>query len=217
MNKEIIQQRFDELKTQYDKLPFIRDEYQNYARAGAWQKWATSALHLIKVVFTENSPHYQQFVPVFEKASHYAGEKSLLALRGIFDSAKEDFEGGYVFNLESRVSGEVLGNFVVMAKEALNGGHKNVAAVLACAALEDTLKRFAGANGLNVTDKPMNEVINALKSQGLVSGPQKSLLDSFPKIRIAALHAEWDNITEAAVGGVIGFVEHFLLSKFDNR
>jgi len=145
MNKEKIQQRFDELKNQYDNLHIVRDEYSAYTRAGEWQKWATSVQHLIKAVFTENSPHYQRFVAVFEKASHNANEQLLLALRGIFDSAKEDFEGDYVFNLESRVSGEVLGDFVVMAKEALDGGYKNVAAVLACAALEDTLKRFAGA------------------------------------------------------------------------
>ncbi len=219
MNKEKIQRRFDELKRQHSELllSLVRNKHAVYASAGKWQQWATSAQHLIKAVFTEKSTHYKNFAALYGKFSETTSESKLLALGGIFDSAKEDYEGGYVFDLESSISGAVLGDFVVMAKEALHSGHKNVAAVLACAALEDTLKRFARSNGLDVTGKQMNEVINALKSKGLVRGAQKPLLDSFPKIRNAALHADWDNISESGVGSVIGFVEHFLLSNFDNH
>ena len=62
--------------------------------------------------------------------------------------------------------------------------------------------------------KVMQEVINALKAKGLVSGPQKSLLDSMPKVRDAAMHADWQRITSEDVGSVIGFVEQFLLKEF---
>lgn len=60
----------------------------------------------------------------------------------------------------------------------------------------------------------MQEVINALKAKGLVSGPQKSLLDSIPKVRNAAMHADWQKITPQDVGSVIGYVEQFLLTHF---
>ena len=136
------------------------------------------------------------------------------SLKGYFESAKEDFEGGYVFNVEIRVSGEVFGDFVVMAKQALSEGNKDVAAVLAAAALEDALKRYASVNGLNVSGRTMAEVVNALKSKGLVSGAQKSLLETMPKFRNTAMHASWEKISEPEVSGVIGFVEQFLLSNF---
>ena len=89
-----------------------------------------------------------------------------------------------------------------------------MAAVLATAALEDSLKRYARANGLDTEEKTMTQVINALKSKGFVSGAQKSLLGAMPKIRNAALHAEWGKISEPEVNSVIGFVEQFLLSNF---
>ncbi|MBX3661202.1 MAG: hypothetical protein KF804_01995 [Burkholderiales bacterium] len=136
------------------------------------------------------------------------------SLGGVFRSAKEDFEGGYVFSVDLKVSGEVFGDFIVMAKQALLEGHKDVAAVLASAALEDALKRFAAANSLEVNDKSMQEVINALKSKGLVAGAQKSLLDAMPKLRDHAMHANWEKIDASAVSGILGFVEQFLLSKF---
>lgn len=60
----------------------------------------------------------------------------------------------------------------------------------------------------------MQEVINSLKAKGLVSGPQKSLLDSMPKVRNAAMHADWQKITPQDVGSVIGYVEQFLLTHF---
>jgi len=53
-----------------------------------------------------------------------------------------------------------------------------------------------------------------LKSKGLIGGAQKSLLDSMPKIRDYAMHANWNKITDADVSSVIGFVEQFLLSNF---
>ena len=109
----------------------------------------------------------------------------------IFRSAKEDFEGDYAFDAEIRISGEVFGDFIVLAKHALAEDHKDVAEVLVCAALEDALKRYAIANGLNVAGRSMTDVINALKSKELVSGAQKSLLGSIPQLRNYAMHANW--------------------------
>ena len=142
------------------------------------------------------------------------GQITLDSAKGIFHAAKEDYEGGYTFSLERAVSGEVFGDFVLLAKKSLDEGHKDVAAVLACAALEDALKRYALAEGLHVDDKDMQQVINALKANGLVSGAEKKLIDSMPKIRDWAMHANWDKITFASVGSVIGFVEQFLIEKF---
>ena len=60
----------------------------------------------------------------------------------------------------------------------------------------------------------MQEVVSALKSQGLVSGAQKTLLDTMPKIRDYAVHANWSKIQPEDVSSVIGFVEQFLITKF---
>ncbi len=207
--------RFSELAEQFGKLQFKPvggGMSGTKVPEGDWKRWATSAQSLIRAVYGEESPHYTNFVNAFSACAGY--DHSVLALRGIFLAAKDDFDGGYVFNVDLRVSGEVFGNFIVLAKQAMAEGHKDVAAVLASAALEDALKRFASANGISTDDAAMKEVVNALKSKGLVSGAQKTLLDSMPKIRNHALHADWDKLTEPEVSGVIGFVEQFLLTKF---
>ena len=205
-------QRFQELQKKSETLPFIEKHRVVRVPSGNWENWATSVQNLIKAVFGENSPHYVNFTKILDQCT---GDKSRInSLQGIFKSAKEDFEGGYVFNVDLTISGEVFGDFIVLAKQSLSEGYKDVAAVLASAALEDSLKRYALVNGLNVENKQMTEVINALKSKGLVSGAQKSLLDAMPKIRNYALHAEWEKVSEPDVNSIIGYVEQFLLSKF---
>ncbi len=217
MLNTIFQKRFTELKAQFEAMPFHSNAdgmSGTHVPSGVWQQWATSAQNLLLTVFGKESPHYANFVDAFQKSTGYA--HSVNVLKGIFPSAKDDFEGGYVFDVDLRVSGEVFGDFVAMAKHALSEGYKDVAAVLACAALEDTLKRFSAANGLDVGEKSMQEVVGALKSKGLVSGAQKSLLDTMPRIRDYAMHANWEKISAPDVSSVIGFVEQFLLSKFSH-
>jgi hypothetical protein len=195
-------------------MPFRSSEYGggDYVESGAWEQWATSAESLIGAVFGPSAPHTTNFKRAVGECN--GDGHRVRSLFGIFMAAKEDFDGGYVFNVDLRVSGEVFGDFVGLARQALAEGHKDVAAVLACAALEDALKRYAVANGLGVDDKTMQDVVNALKGAGLVAGAQKTLLDSMPKIRNYALHADWSKLSEPDVSSVIGFVEQFLLSKF---
>ena len=206
--------RFNELEVDFGKMPFVPLEgYKNtHVRDGFWRKWATSAQRLLTAAFGSTSPHVLNFNSLY--ASCQGQDYDVRALHAVFLSAKDDYEGGNVFNVDLRVSGEVFGDFVALARQALGEGHKDVAAVLACAALEDALKKYAQANGLDVTDKTMSDIINALKGAGLVAGAQKSLLDVMPKIRNSALHADWSKIGEPDVSSVIAFVEQFLLTKF---
>lgn len=208
-----LSKRFAELEAQMNSLRAGLDENDLRAyETSSWQQWATSAQHILRASFGETSPHYLNFAAGYAKC--HGWEHQVNALKGIFCAAKADYDGGYAFSLQARISGEIYGDFVALAKAALDEGAKDVAAVLACAALEDALKRFALMNGLEVSDKVMQGVVNALKSKGLVGGAQKTLLDAMPKIRDYAMHANWAKITSQDVGSVLGFVEQFLLAKF---
>jgi hypothetical protein len=212
---EKLARRYKELEQELGAIKWIgsEDYVSAYASGDAWRQWASSAMHLIQITFGEDSAHYKNFKSAYNACAGYQHQFS--DLKGIFLGASADYRGGYLFHIETTISGELLGDFVSMARLALAEGYKDVAAVLACAALEDTLKRYACLNELNVDDKALQEVVSALKSKGLVSGAQKSLLDVMPKIRDFAMHANWDKIQSADVQSVIGFVEQFLLTKFE--
>lgn len=211
---EQLTKRFRELEGELPLLPLhpISNSNEKRYETARWQQWATSSQNLIRAAFGETSPHYQNFQKYYGQC--YGVESQFLPLKGIFLAAKSDYEGGYAFNLEATITGEVFGDFVAMAKLALVEGHKDVAAVLACAALEDTLKRYAIIEGLDVEGKSLQEIVNALKTKGLVKGAQKALLDSMVKVRDYAMHANWNKVQDTDVSGVIGYVQQFLLSHF---
>jgi hypothetical protein len=209
---DIVTKRFNELDQQCRALQKVQGSGMPYYSSDEWSAWATSVMNLLEGAFGRESVHFANFKALYDK---YGGWTSQVdSAKGIFTAAKCDFEGGYIFKLEARISGEIFGDLVVLAKEALANNNDQAAAVLACAALEDALKRYALLNGLDVSDKPMQQVVAALKTKGLVTGAQKTLLDSMPKIRDYAMHANWDRLSRPDISGVIGFVEQFLLAHF---
>jgi len=212
---EIFKKRFSELDDAHTNFPY-RDGGMagTFAITGTWEGWATSAENLILAIYGEDAPHYKNFREAYSKCQ--GSDHAINRMVSLFRSAKNDFEGGYVFNVELRVSGEVFGDFVALARQSLSEGQKDVAAVLACAALEDAIKKLSTANNIPTDSKTMVELVNALKSAGVVSGAQKSLLDAMPRIRNMAMHAEWSKITEPDVSSVLGYVEQLLLTKFSN-
>ena len=133
--------------------------------------------------------------------------------KGVLQSIKSEVETGLVGNIQLQAQGGVFGDFLSLAKNSLDD-NKNVAAVLACAALEDALKKYAEQQGIAVSDADMSQVINALKSNGLLKDPQASIVQSYVKLRNKAFHAEWDKIEKESVNSAIGFTEQFILKNF---
>ena len=205
--------RFQELHDKSEAMPTVASNRGTlWFERHNWFSWATDCQILIRAVFGETSPYYENFMHEMDRCNDSFNEVE--SMKRMFVSTKEAFEGGYVFDVERSISGEVLGDFIALAKEAIATGHKDVAAVLASAALEDALKRYAKINGLDVEDKDMKQVISALKSKSLVAGFRTKILDVLPTLRNYALHANWEKITEPEVNSMIGFVESFLLKEF---
>ena len=209
-SREDIARRFAELDAAFNAIGFS----SHYAiDKSAWRRWTTSTASLIRGACGPESVYYSTFRDLSaETVSGYMPQ--LKQLYGVFQAARDAYDNDLLFDLEIETAADIFGSFAAAAKQALKENKKDVAAVIASAALEDALKRYAVRNGLDVDDKTLAPVINALKSKGLVSGAQKSLLAGMLKMRNSAMHADWSEITEPEVASLIGFVEQFLLTNF---
>ena len=151
--------------------------------------------NLLDRIYGPHSPQLRQMEEarrqVYEMETYEHTKRNLVIsnLCGYLRALKSDVEEGRV-NIQSKIRSEILGDLLALALETLNAGEKDVAAVLACAALEDALKRYASDLGLEVQDKEMSEVVNALKSKGVIRKPQGKVLDGYVQIRNKAFHAE---------------------------
>lgn len=208
--KDSIIKRFNELEEQMSSIRTERTT--SFVNSEDWGAWASAVTNLFIIAFGSDSNYYKYIIEIYNKFKNYASQ--LEQAKGIFRSAKIDYENGFFISLEKQISGEIFGDFVSLAKTAIFEKNKDVAAVLASAALEDALKKYAILNSLDINDKSMSDVVNLLKAHGLVKGAQKTLLDTMPKIRNYAMHADWDKFNIEDVSSIIGFVEQFLLSNF---
>lgn len=130
---------------------------------------------------------------------------------------KREIDSGLTGNLRQQITGEVLTDLIQLSRTVLDeqgDKAKNVAAVLAAAAFEDTIRRmgktFAGVIGQD--DLP--DVLKALKDAGVMQSPQVGIAQSYLSFRNHALHANWDNIQKESIHSVLGFVEQLLLKHF---
>jgi len=139
--------------------------------------------------------------------------KVCAALRNL----RSEIDVGLIGNIKKSIVGDVIADFIQLAKAVLDdGGNKgrNVAAVLTAAAFEDTIRRmgetFAGVVGRD----DLSDVINQLKEKGVLQGPQIGIALSYLKFRNDALHADWDKIELSSIHACLGFVEQLLLKHF---
>ena len=126
---DLISRRFSKLEAKMNQLQVFRSSDGSYVKSGPWKEWATSVLNLLESAFGADSVHARSLRVAYEKFLGWASQHDMA--KGIFSAAKENYEGGYIFGLDKKISGEIIGDFVALAKAALQDGKKDVAAVLA--------------------------------------------------------------------------------------
>ena len=139
------------------------------------------------------------------------------SLYGCLRTLKSDATEGRLVDFQAEARGEVFGDFIALARRALDEDEKDVAAVLACAALEDSLKQCAKNHGLSVDDKNMTTVMHALKRAGVISGSEGKKLEGFVDVRNDAFHAEWEAINVPHLQTILAYTESFLIDHFSNQ
>ena len=224
---KIEQRVYERLKELVQSPPRINTNYHQHT-ASTWEgetyettshdiddqvaaQWGTSCLHILKVTFGDKSDHYINFANNFK---YFPSHNNVKPAIGIMAAALDDYSHGLVLDVREEIAGEIFQDFLGLAKRALEEANKDVAAVLASAALEDTLKRYAEKQGINIEGKDLAEIVNTLKSQGLVGGMLKNSLGTMVKIRNCAMHADWSKIFEPDVSSLTAFVEQFLITYF---
>lgn len=180
----------------------------------------SATLNILTNLFGAKSPQVKSLVDQRKMivAKKYSNEYELREtchlVSGVLRSTKDDIKAGLITNIVIQASGAVIGDFLAIAKNELKGGNKDVAAVLASAALEDALKRKADELGVKTENKDLSVIINALKAQGFFSGAETPIVSSYVKLRNSAMYADWTKIQGTDVGSLIGFLEPFLVKNF---
>lgn len=204
----LVSQRFQELSdkataiAQAKTLDFVsRDDGTKWynINAAEFSGWATSVLNLLQRVFGEESIHFKHFSRDAAKVGD--SEYSFRGAVAIFNSAREDYEGGYLFNLQSLVKAEVFDDMLEQAQALLTAGYKDPACVVAGVALETTLKDLCSRSG--IAHAKLDKMNADLAKAGLYNKGMQKQITAWADRRNSAAHGDWSAYTNADVDDMI--------------
>jgi hypothetical protein len=197
-------------------------EGQTYAKSVAGASQAT--VSVLSLIYGNPSTQLSLFLDRLKSGlasrdsqEYYYNQRVASEIERILDQGIADYEAGFTGSVRVQAKGEVLGDFVALAREALSSGDtmaERVAAVLSAAALEETLKQIGESSGVDVVNRDMRGVIQKLKDAGILAGAQSGLASGLVKFRDHAFHGQFDRIERATVDSALSFVDGLLLSRF---
>jgi hypothetical protein len=181
-----------------------------------------ATISLLSLVYGERSPQLASYSKEIDKIradTHGAGNPSLMvrSAHGALSSLKREIESGLIGSLRQQITGEVLTDLVQLSRTIIteqSDQGKNVAAVLAAAAFEDTIRRMGKTLAGVIGQDDLSDVLKKLKDAGTMQGAQVGIAQSYLSFRNHALHANWDKIEKESIHSVLGFVEQLLLKHF---
>jgi hypothetical protein len=212
MDKEILLKRIEELSAISDAP---NDGFESRI-----QEMFHGVVDTMVVLYGPSSVQLQNFLKEEESIhQNYVGRAGAIYRRqlaqGVLKNLKAAIETGIIESLQKAITGEVLSDFLQLARtvfEEKGENAKNVASVLAAALFEDTIRRIAILNGIPHIEK-LQDVITELKNESLLKGSQVGIANSYLNFRNNALHAQWEKIERESVASVLGFCEQLMLKE----
>jgi len=123
----------------------------------------TECYQILDHIHSGGHPSMQRTIYAINNASLH----SLEQIEGILRGTKSNIEAGLLDDLTSKILLDIKGDFLNSAKQLVDEGQKDPAAVLAAIVLEDSLKRLSLKHGLvELESKEMSVVANSLLSKG---------------------------------------------------
>lgn len=167
----------------------------------------TECLALAGYVYGQDHPQTQALKGIFRQATLH----HLKLAEGLLRGTIEAINHGLLIELRSQVLLDIKNDFIEAARSALANDSVEVAAVLASAVLEDSLKRLAGNESLDhLLDKEFSVVVTGLLKEDKISKGTKGILLGYKDLRNAALHAQWKEVTKESVSSLIMYLPQFM-------
>ena len=175
--------------------------------------WQTSSLQLLHDVCGAESPTFGQFSTILAtKHNSIAGGnhgqfKKLLA---VFNSAKDQYESGSLFNVRNLIHADVFTDGLEQAEYWLSESWRTPAAVIAGTVLESTLRELCDQHPDIENPSGMGKMNTALTKAGAYNKARSSQITSWLQIRNFAAHGEPDEFDDTQVRGMIDGIRDFV-------
>ncbi len=213
---KLIQRRFQELIQKAESIKetyYMRkseqarlwDPYQR-VNAALFVEWATGVLALLERIFKEDSVYYQNFRQHYNKSSSKSSDFENCL--GVFRAAKEDYDGGYLFNVITLAKADTMIDLLAEAEILKNANQVDFSCIAAGIALELAVKEICKReNHLIGKFNAMNET---LWKKGIYNQAKWEQLKSWYTRRNDPAHGKLGQSTHKDADDMIKGIRRFI-------
>jgi hypothetical protein len=185
-------------------------KYQRHPSDIDYQRFRTEALNIVKRACGEDSDHYSELKRVCENEKTCYNSYYFKECYGVLQASKNDFEGGWLFDLKALVAAELLGDFIDQAEMLFQQGYIHPAASLTGAVLEDTLRKLCVTKKIEIPEKTKIDRLNAdLARAAVYDKLVQKRITALADIRNNSDHGHFDKYTAEDVEDMIKWVKRF--------
>ena len=173
---------------------------------------------LITRLYSSDSHYFQMFTSVMQVRSfnvmHSRYYRHVADVVGIFKAVEHDIKSGMLSNFRSLIQAEIFADFLDMAEHLHRENYKDAAAVLLGAVLEDSLRKIADANGVDILNSKgmpltLDPLNISLAKKGVYNALVQKQITSWANLRNDAAHGHFDRYDSDQVQQMLLFVQKF--------
>jgi len=195
-------------RTPETRTRMVTDRQMDYAEC---LKWRVSALSLLHRVLGDDNTTYLTFSKTCD-AKHGHEQFRFKNLYSIFRSAREEYDGGHLFDVRNLIHADVFADELEQAKHFLDKGHKVPAAVIAGTVLESTMREICNQTPDLEPSDNINKMNDDLANGTAINGMQKKQITAWAAIRNDAAHGRPDELEPRDVDRMIDGIRDFVAS-----
>jgi hypothetical protein len=211
---EKVEQKFQKLLTEgkeiFNKCGWNGNEWYSHPSEIEYLRFRTEALNLINRVCGENSIHYKELKSIADNQHMTSNAFYFHMCYGILEAAHNDFTEGFLFDLRSLITAELLGSLLDQSEALLDADFYIASASLAGAVLEDSLRTLCRRNAIPVPDKTKIDKLNIELGKNNVYDPfTQKMITALADIRNNADHGHKEKIKKDDVTDMVQWIRKF--------
>lgn len=184
----------------------IRDDYH----FGACESWLVEANNVVKLAIPMVQNPYRQRIEKISDPDGKAIFRCVASVAEILRALLVDIDTGLLGDLTNKIRAATFDDFLDHAESYRHDNRKMEAGVIAGVVFEDTIRRIYRDKIADDKGQPLEDLINALAKQSIITGQQTKQAKVAAHVRTKATHAQWDEINLEGVDDTIKITKFFL-------
>lgn len=217
MIQENVRRKIEALISRAERLASVHMMQRDERHYAACESLFTETLNAMELAIPlRTHPYSQKIKSIARPTAGVANSPQHLHNAGaVLQSMLSDIDAGLIADFGNAIRAETFDDFLDHAEAYQKEGQKPAAGVLAGVVFEDTVRRICRDKGISENGRNLEDLINDLARQGVISSLQSKQARVAAHFRTKATHAQWDEFDLDGVSNTVQTTRRLLQDHLD--